>query len=180
MEKYDELINSCVETFKKKYVELDNNLLLNYKEYLEKIVIAINDSKLSFVKKDEESIKKLLKYKSDYIMDLPDLDSVKREIVYDKNLETVRMTSIKIFGEALRILRNIPPENEQEFDVEEEMKKIEEAMKYVEPYNMDIAIQYRSEAILDAGFIKNPKTDYGSLRLGREFRQMKYENEKTS
>ena len=165
MNEEEKYIESLLIEFKRSVPENEKELIREFKKYMEN---TLEDIKSDDLELDENLTKRVLKRTADYIINLPDLDSKKREIIYDNNFEEVRMISGKIFKEACKVLRGEKQKVGENIEVEKELEKIKEKIKDVQKYNLKQAEELLSEAYLDVEFIKNPNTDICSLRIGRE------------
>lgn len=167
MDELDDLIEKLTNDFKKKNNISEEYIILAFKKYLKHFV----KNKEYFSPDEVENIKRQLIFSSNYINSLQNVYFIKSELIYDKNLEIIRESSMKIFNEAIRVLNGIGIT--QNIIVDEELRKIREAFKSVEIFNKEVANSLYSEAILDMNYINYPNTNIISLRLGREYRRLK-------
>ena len=158
------IITKYVNKFKAVYPGIDTTLVEQFRHYLER----------SNNKDDKTNTDSLLKSNAEYILNLKDVDAVKREIIYDNNYEEVKRISYELFEEAFSILKK----GTEQVDVSKSIEKFDKLttlISKVQYFNKELANSFFSEALLDLEFIKNPNSRYTSLRLGREIMKMDME-----
>ena len=170
----EEIIKELESSFKDAVPTCDEKLCEAFRNYLVQAVDALKNNDSKFVENDEESIVGTLKTMTDMMISM-DLDSIKRQLIVDKNFEKLNFLSNYAWKTAEHILKG----NSFEIDLDinekiEEMKKLE---SMVEEYNKRQARVLLSEGILDWKYIENPETDMVSLRLGRAMRRLNEEKQ---
>lgn len=107
----------------------------------------------------------LLNSVTDDVIKLP-LEQKRQMLIKDESFETIRSISNNAFEMAQEAhagkINNI-----DETKVDEMKKTLNESLKSVKAFNKQQAVWLVSEGILDLNFVKNPKTDIMSIRLGR-------------
>lgn len=172
MDEINMYVNSLLEEFSKKLPRDEKNLIRNYKEYLDESLRNIEQTGETI---DIQLKKDFLRLKANYIINLPDLDSVKRVIVYDRNFEEITIESGKIFNEACEVLKGNMKKSS--INLEEKIKKLEEILGEVKEFNFEQARLLISEASLDKNYIENPSTNILSFRLSRMKKMIEKESE---
>ena len=114
---------------------------------------------------DKSDMESLLKYVTDDVIKLP-LEQKRQMLIRDESFETIRSISNNAFEMAQEAYTS-KSDNIDETKVDEMQKKLNELLKSVKAFNKQQAIWLVSEGILDLNFVKNPKTDIMSIRLGR-------------
>ena len=130
--------------------------------------IPINLKKENYVNfniNDKSDMESLLKYVTDDVIKLP-LEKKRQMLIRDESFETIRSISNNAFEMAQEAYTS-KSDNIDETKVDEMQKKLNELLKSVKAFNKQQAIWLVSEGILDLNFVKNPKTDIMSIRLGR-------------
>lgn len=107
----------------------------------------------------------LLNSVTDDVIKLP-LEQKRQMLIRDESFETIRSISNNAFEMAQEAYTS-KSDNIDETKVDEMQKKLNELLKSVKAFNKQQAIWLVSEGILDLNFVKNPKTDIMSIRLGR-------------
>ena len=94
------------------------------------------------------------------------LEQKRQMLIKDESFETIRSISNNAFEMAQEAhagkINNI-----DETKLDEMKKTLNESLKSVKAFNKQQAVWLVSEGILDLNFVKNPKTDIMSIRLGR-------------
>lgn len=169
IDKLTSLFKSKVPKKEEELVQSFRNMLLDHLEYIQQNPSEITKNKSDFEKSYIISV-------AQAIFEQPDLDSVKRELIYDESLEQIEIISKRnLFNTACKKLRN--EAIEVDIDVDEEIKKLEELLTQVKPFNQVQARMLISEACLDAEYIKDPNTQAFSFRLNREMQRLKREED---
>ena len=83
--------------FWKKYPDLDEKTKQLFRNYLERTIKVEPEKSIENV----EEYKKIIKFKSDYILKLENLDFIKSQIIFDANYELVKNTSNNFFWKQL-------------------------------------------------------------------------------
>ena len=174
----EELINNLTNKFKEE-ISKEKNLVEAFKDKLLQHLEYIKNNPSDIAKDKEKFERMYIINAAEYIMKLPDLDSVKRELIVDSYLEEIKKISKNIiFRTAYQKLNG--EETSRDIDIEQEIKKLNKLLKNVEPFNLDEAKMQISEACLDAEYINNPSTNIYSFRLYRakqELERLKKNNE---
>ena len=166
MEEYKMVITELVKKFddsienqedKKELSSAFEKYLYNLKEMADKSDSGIEDK--------EKMIEYLLRYSTDNAIKMP-LNQKKQMLVKDESFEKIRALSDKAFEMTQNVLaKKLTEPNDQEL---EDMKNtLNKALKEVKDYNKQQAVWLVSEGILDLNFVKNPKTEIMSIRLGK-------------
>ena len=166
MEEYKTIITELVNKFadsiensedKKELTIAFEKYLNNLKEMAEKSDSGIEDK--------GKTIEFLLRYSTDNAIKMS-LNQKKQMLVRDESFEKIREISNKAFEMTQDVLaKKLTEPNDQEL---EDMKNtLNQALKEVKDYNKQQAVWLVSEGILDLNFVKNPKTEIMSIRLGR-------------
>ena len=123
------------------------------------------DKSDSGIEDKEKMIEYLLRYSTDNAIKMP-LNQKKQMLVKDESFEKIRALSDKAFEMTQDVLaKKLTEPNDQEL---EDMKNtLNKALKEVKDYNKQQAVWLVSEGILDLNFVKNPKTEIMSIRLGK-------------
>lgn len=162
-----ELIEKITDQFKEMIPERNDELIQAFKKMLLQKLEYIKKHPSDCIEEKEKFQKIYIINAAERIFKLVDLDSIKRELIEDKNLNEIRRISLNVFfktaTEKMKDKTII-----EDVDTDKEIAKLKELFKYVQPYNQDEARVLLSEAILDAMFIKNPNTSIISLRLSKE------------
>ena len=136
-----------------------------FEKYLYKQVEAEEKINQNFNIDDKSDMESLLKYVTDDVIKLP-LEQKRQMLIRDESFETIRSISNNAFEMAQEAYTS-KSDNIDETKVDEMQKKLNELLKSVKAFNKQQAIWLVSEGILDLNFVKNPKTDIMSIRLGR-------------
>ena len=166
MEEYKMVITELVKKFddsienqedKKELSSAFEKYLYNLNEMADKSDSGIEDK--------EKMIEYLLRYSTDNDIKMP-LNQKKQMLVKDESFEKIRALSDKAFEMTQDVLaKKLTEPNDQEL---EDMKNtLNKALKEVKDYNKQQAVWLVSEGILDLNFVKNPKTEIMSIRLGK-------------
>lgn len=159
----EELIEILTKDFKDSVSESDEELIQAFKNMLLQSLEYIRKHPSENVKEKDKFERIYITSSARRILELP-LDGIKRELIKDENLESIRRISIgmifkaaceKIHGETRKI----------DIDFDKEIKKMKGLLGQVKPYNQGEARILLSEAVLDANFIENPDTEIYSRRL---------------
>lgn len=135
-------------------VELFKNMLIKQLKYIQQ-----NPS-------DSISTYEYLQSVATRIMQLPNIDSIKKELIRDENLEKIRKISRGIvFKRACEKLQGA--KSDDGINIDEIIKELESLLERVEKFNKKEAEMLVSEAYLDAEYIKNTDTDKFSFRLNK-------------
>lgn len=156
----DEYVNNFEKTISKDDAEKEElvNEFKNYLNYL--LEIFLENEK---IEKDEESIKSWINFKTRHFKDMSTTE-LKRRLLKDNALEDIKEKSCSFFRLAQKRING--EDIEIKLDKEKETEKIQEELKNVKPYNIEIAKQYILEGILDLNYAINPDSNVTSLRLG--------------
>ena len=136
-----------------------------FEKYLYKQVEAEEKINQNFNIDDKSDMESFLKYVTDDVIKLP-LEKKRQMLIRDESFETIRSISNNAFEMAQEAYTS-KSDNIDETKVDEMQKKLNELLKSVKAFNKQQAIWLVSEGILDLNFVKNPKTDIMSIRLGR-------------
>ena len=113
---------------------------------------------------DEDNIRQILLRIHEEWINL-DTEEKKRRLIVDRSFGEIMELSEQIYNMAIEILCN--KREKTDYNKEKMIKRLNECLNNVKPYNKEMAKKYVSEAMLDLEFIYNPKTEILSLRLGR-------------
>ena len=165
---YEKFIDDLTEEFKNTGHKKESNLTQEFKEYITGLV--------NYAVKKGEPKDEIIKSITVYARDIArhDIDFIERLIVYDKSFQQINQISNQVFETAKKILNGM--NKDENVDFSSQIEVMQEALKSVKKYNIDIAKNLISEAMLDFNYISNPSTQIMSLRLGKEYRN-KLKNE---
>lgn len=165
---YEKFIDDLTEEFKNIGDKKESNLTEEFKEYITRLV--------NYAVKKGEPKDEIIKSITVYARDIArhDIDFIERLIVYDKSFQQINQISNQAFETAKKILNGM--NKDENVDFSSQIEVMQEALKSVKKYNIDIAKNLISEAMLDFNYISNPSTQIMSLRLGKEYRN-KLKNE---
>lgn len=167
MENLKKIIDKLVIKFSESLNEAfdKERLTETFEKYLYKQVEAEEKINQNFNIDDKSDMESLLKYVTDDVIKLP-LEQKRQMLIKDESFETIRSISNNAFEMAQEAhagkINNI-----DETKVDEMKKTLNESLKSVKAFNKQQAVWLVSEGILDLNFVKNPKTDIMSIRLGR-------------
>ena len=167
MENLKKIIDKLVIKFSESLNEAfdKERLTETFEKYLYKQVETEEKINQNFNIDDKSDMEFLLKYVTDDVIKLP-LEQKRQMLIKDESFETIRSISNNAFEMAQEAhagkINNI-----DETKVDEMKKTLNESLKSVKAFNKQQAVWLVSEGILDLNFVKNPKTDIMSIRLGR-------------
>lgn len=167
MENLKKIIDKLVIKFSESLNEAfdKERLTETFEKYLYKQVETEEKINQNFNIDDKSDMESLLKYVTDDVIKLP-LEQKRQMLIKDESFETIRSISNNAFEMAQEAhagkINNI-----DETKVDEMKKTLNESLKSVKAFNKQQAVWLVSEGILDLNFVKNPKTDIMSIRLGR-------------
>lgn len=166
------IVEDFVKKFKKDNPNCDKILINQYEEYLKSSIVALQRTSLPWIKKDENTIRKILE------ADLIQLrgkspDEITYRITSDEHYEKIRKISNKAYNLAVRVLQGEKIEIETINDLDREIKECEEDILKVREKEKSDAESLYSEAILDLHYIKTQSPEATSLRLGNIMSRMK-------
>lgn len=167
MENFKDIIDKFVIKFSESTKDAFEKKRLTeaFEKYLYKQVEAEEKINQNFNIDDKSDMESLLKYITDDVIKLP-LEQKRQMLIRDESFETIRSISNNAFEMAQEAYTS-ESDNIDETKVDEMQKKLNELLKSVKAFNKQQAIWLVSEGILDLNFVKNPKTDIMSIRLGR-------------
>lgn len=172
---YKEVISELTSKFEKSVPKEEQELVTEFEKFLYSGVKSLEQSDSKFINKDKNSIIDVLKQVANKLIDY-DLDTKKQQLLYDSSYGEIKKSSNNIFNMAIDKLEqklvNI------DFDILEEITKLEDLLNSVESYNKQQAEMLVSEAILDLNYINNPSESAMSLRLSHIKRALDAEEEK--
>lgn len=146
-------------------LEDKNELSIKFKEYIYELKKIVKKTAKIIDTSDENSVNLLLKYSTEDIIKLSP-EQKRQMLIKDESFEKIRSISNNAFEMAQEAYTS-EGDNIDETKVDEMQKKLNELLKSVKAFNKQQAIWLVSEGILDLNFVKNPKTDIMSIRLGR-------------
>lgn len=162
----EQLIEDLAKKFEKNIPKNEKNLVQRFKNMLIDHLKYFEEDP-SLIINEHEYITSV----AERIIQLQDIDHIKRELIKDDNLEKIRKISRGvIFKKACETLHGTNSGNN--IDVDKEVKKLEDLLKNVEEFNKKEASFLVSEAYLDAEYIKDVNTEKFSFRLNRERQEL--------
>lgn len=166
MEEYRTIITELVNKFADSIENSEDKkeLTIAFEKYLNNLK-EMADKADSGIEDKEKTIEYLLRYSTDNAIKMS-LSQKKQMLVKDESFEKIRALSDKAFEMTQDVLaKKLTEPNDQEL---EDMKNtLNKALKEVKDYNKQQAVWLVSEGILDLNFVKNPKTEIMSIRLGK-------------
>ncbi len=166
MEEYRTIITELVNKFADSIENSEDKkeLTIAFEKYLNNLK-EMADKSDSGIEDKEKMIEYLLRYSTDNAIKMS-LSQKKQMLVKDESFEKIRALSDKAFEMTQDVLaKKLTEPNDQEL---EDMKNtLNKALKEVKDYNKQQAVWLVSEGILDLNFVKNPKTEIMSIRLGK-------------
>lgn len=156
----EELIGKLTKEFKDSipYEEQKEQLTIRFKDVLKDTVKSFKDDSY-----EESELQNIIIRISKKWTGL-EFEEKQRRLFVDTNFGSIMEISQKAYDTAISVL--LGNDVDIDFEISEEIEKLEELLKEVTPYNKEEAKRLVSEGILDLKFIENSNTDIVSLRLG--------------
>lgn len=163
----DLLINELTNKFVEKIPKDDpdkEELIKNFRNYIENTIEVIKNSSSKFISQDEEMIIKTIQVEADMIIN-SDLITIKQKLLRDNNLFKVQAISRNAFQLACDKVDGKGIDNKINIDsIIESLEKFKEQIK---PCNQSLANSLISEAILDLNLLNRTDFKITSLRINR-------------
>lgn len=167
MEAYKELIDNFIKTLPENG-EDNKELIDNFTNFLSDTVSHIIRLEPQY-KDNKDFISRVVSQRAEYVTSLT-IDGKRSYLIRDLMFEKLQDISNKIYKQAVKKAEG----KKVEFDEEkyESMKKeLDDALKQVEPFNIDKAKNIYSESLLDIAYLSGG--DIASLRIGHIIRNLR-------
>lgn len=168
-----EIVNYLAGNFEKNIANGDNDLVSQYKKYVEYLIESILKTSLPHIKKDEKNIIYMLEVDLNQFNEMS-IDEIRNKIIRDFAYEQIKTISAKVYSEARKAFEGNRIETDTINRLSQELEISKKQLKDVREAFRNNAEKLVSEAILDLHYITHPGTDTTSLRLGRYI--LDYEN----
>ena len=165
----ESFVNKLNEKIPKDETEREN-IIESFRIYLQKLLETIKKTENKYIKKDDESIKRILELEANEIIQM-DIAIIKQILLQDKSLQEIDKISQKAFELAYRKLNG--EAITEKIDFEAEKKRLTVLAESVKTFNEQKAKNLISEAILDFNYLENETSRFISLRLFYLKRAMK-------